>query len=76
VLAPRHGTAPLLPHVCSEPVSVLLQSPYVRFQQPKYSLGIQCVRARCSQPDYVALLSLRRGQAGEKRFNLFQWKAA
>ena len=44
VLAPRHGADLLLPHVCSEPVSVLLQSPYVRFQQPKYSLGIQCAR--------------------------------
>jgi hypothetical protein len=37
----------LLPHVCSEAVSVFLKSPKVRFQQPKYSLGIQCVHARC-----------------------------
>jgi DNA invertase Pin-like site-specific DNA recombinase len=38
---------PLPLHVCSEAVSVLLKSAKVRFQQPKYSLGIQCVHARC-----------------------------
>jgi hypothetical protein len=46
--APCHGTARLLPDACYEAVSVFLKSPKVRFQQPKYSLGIQCVRARCS----------------------------
>jgi hypothetical protein len=39
---------------------VLLKSPKVRFQQPKYSLGIQGVRARCPQSDYEALLPLHQ----------------
>jgi hypothetical protein len=43
-MSPRHG--PTVLHICFEVVSVLLQSPQVRFQQPKYSLGIQCVHAR------------------------------
>jgi hypothetical protein len=37
---------------------VLLKSSKVRFQQPKYSLGIQCIGARCPYPDYEALLPL------------------
>jgi len=45
---PCHGTASLLLDACSEAVSVFLKSSKVRFQQPKYSLGIQCVRAHCS----------------------------
>ena len=56
----RDGAAPLPPDICSEAVSVLLKPPKVRFKQPKYSLGIQCVHARCSQPDYEALLPLHK----------------
>ena len=41
----RHRS--LLPDVCSEAVSVFLKSPKVRFQRPKYSLGIQCIHACC-----------------------------
>jgi hypothetical protein len=37
---------------------VVLKSPKVGFQQPKYSLGIQCVRADRPQTDYEALLPL------------------
>jgi hypothetical protein len=37
---------------------VVLKSPKVGFQQPKYSLGIQCVHARRPQTDYEALLPL------------------
>ena len=32
--------------VCFEAVSMFLQSPQIGFQQPKYSLGVPCVRAR------------------------------
>ena len=43
----RQAHCSLLPHVCSEAVSVFLKSPKVQFQQPKYSLGIQCIHACC-----------------------------
>jgi hypothetical protein len=39
---------------------VFLKSPEVRFQQPKYSLGIHGVRAPCPQADYEALLPLHQ----------------
>jgi hypothetical protein len=35
---------------------MLLQSPKVRFQQPKYPLGIPCADARRPQPDYQPFL--------------------
>jgi hypothetical protein len=39
---------------------MVLKSPKVGFQQPKYSLGIQCVHARRPQTDYEALLPLHK----------------
>ena len=35
---------------------MLLQSPKVGFQQPKYPLSIQCAHARSTQTDYETLL--------------------
>jgi hypothetical protein len=37
---------------------MVLQSPKVRFQEPKYSLRIQCGYARCPQTDYETFLPL------------------
>ena len=35
---------------------MLLQSPQVGFQQPKYPLSVQCAHARGTQTDYETLL--------------------
>jgi hypothetical protein len=50
----------LLPRVCYEAVPVFLKASQVGFQQPKYSLGFACVRARRPQADYEALLPFQK----------------
>ena len=35
---------------------MFLQSPYIRFQQPKYPLRLPCAHTRGTQTDYKALL--------------------
>src|SRR5215831_11195141 len=56
--------------VGSEVVSMLLQSPQVGFQQPKYPLSVQCAHARRTQTDYETLLPVHHSlRIGDVFFN-------